>query len=214
MSESKSISKIQAMVYFVISPMEGPEYRIYVDEDLQAIGGVHALERNLESQSYWFAHVGQILGNPHPNGATFSDSELAQLPDPHERAWQTGRLNPAFGKSEIEKRAFKGVFQAIQRMLDAWKRNDGQTVDAYALKELKISSQQLMSLTTGLFALQRIHEVLEITVIKFWYDPMWLVKPTPSDLVLAEYSLRVPVQIRWAAAENLISAEVMPAAFC
>jgi hypothetical protein len=208
------MSKVRAVVYFVISPTEGPEYRTYVDEDEQAMGGIHAIERTLESESYWFTRVGQIWGEPHPYGFTYSDSDLAQLPEPHEHAWQTGRLNPAFGKSEIEKRAFREVFQAIQRMLDAWKQNDGNTVEAYALKALKIGSQQLVSLTTGLLALQRIHEVVEITVIKFWYDPIWMSKPTPCDLLLAEYSLRIPIQLRWAEGENLISVEVMPAAAC
>jgi len=215
MSESELSRSSDAIVYFVLSPLEGPAYRICQDEELQAMGGVHALERLLESQSYWFVNLGQIGLKHDPYfGDTFQDSDLAQLPDPPEEAWQTGRLNPAFGKSEIEKRAFREVFQAIQRVLDTWKTYEDTTVEAYALKELKISPQQLVSLTTGLRALKRVHDVLEVTTVKFWYDSQWLSKPVPTDVVLAEYSFKIPVQLRWAADHQLISVEILPAALC
>ena len=195
MSESESTPRSNAIVYFVVSPLEGPGYRTCEDDELQAIGGVHALERILERQSYWFVHLGQIGVTQNYYGATFQDADLAQLPEPPEHAWQTGRLNPAFGKSEIEKRAFREVFQAIQRMLDTWKTNEGTVVDAYALKELKISPERLVSLTTGLCALKRVHDVLEVTALKFWYDSVWPSKPVPSeDVVLAEYSFKIPLQ--------------------
>jgi hypothetical protein len=100
-------------------------------------------------------------------------------------------------------------------MLDTWKTNEGTAVEAYALKELKISPQRLVSLTTGLYALQRVHDVLEVTAVKFWYDSLWLSKPVPADdLVLTEYSLKIPPQLRWAADQRLISVEVSPAALC
>jgi hypothetical protein len=54
MSEPESKPNGEAIVYFVISPHEGPAYRICGDDELQALGGVHALERHLENQSYWF----------------------------------------------------------------------------------------------------------------------------------------------------------------
>jgi hypothetical protein len=92
------------------------------------------------------------------DGVTFQDSELAKLPEPPEGTWQTGRLNPAFRQSDIEKRAFQEVFQAIQRMLDSWRTTDGTTVESFALKELKISAPRLVSLTTGLCALKKVHE--------------------------------------------------------
>src|SRR3954447_4200675 len=135
------------------------------------------LERHLENQSYWFARMGQISLNLNPYGATFQDSDLAKLPEPPEDAWQTGRLNPSFGRSEIEKWVFKEVFQAIQCLLDLWRTDDGITVEAYALKELKISAARLVSLTTGLCALKQVHELVEVTVVKFWYDSVWLSKP-------------------------------------
>jgi hypothetical protein len=129
MSESESKLNAEAIVYFVISPLEGPAYRICGDDDLQAVGGVHALERRLENESYWFARMGQISLQLNSDGVTFQDSELAKLPEPLEGAWQTGRLNPAYRQSEVEKRAFQEVFQAIQRMLDSWRTTDGTTVE-------------------------------------------------------------------------------------
>jgi len=168
MSESESTSKIEALVYFVVSPIEGPGYETWWEDEVQATGGVHAVERVLESQSYWFVYLGQICAKQDRDGVTFQDADLARLPEPPESAWQTGRLNPAFGKSEIEKLAFRALFQAIERMLDSWKQNDGTTVYAYALKKLKINPQRLVSLTTGLSILKRVHDVLEATIIKFW----------------------------------------------
>jgi hypothetical protein len=141
MSQSESKLSSQAIVYFVISPLEGPAYRICGDDDLQAVGGVHALERRFENESYWFARMGQLSLKLNSDGVTFQDSDLAELPEPLEGAWQTGRLNPAFRQSEIEKRAFQEVFQEIQRMLDSWRTTDGTTVEAFALKELKISAR-------------------------------------------------------------------------
>lgn len=61
------------------------------------LGGVHALERHLEKQSYWVARMGQISLNLNPDGATFQDSDLAKLPEPLENEWKIGRLNPSFG---------------------------------------------------------------------------------------------------------------------
>lgn len=168
-----SRSSTEAIVYFVISPLEGPAYRICSDDDLQGLGGVHALERHLENQSYWFARMGLISLNLSPGGATFQDSDLAKLPEPPADVWQTGRLNPSFGRSEVEKRAFKEAFQAIQRLLNLWRTDDGITVEAYALKELKISAARLLSLTTGLCALKHVHDLVEVTVVKFWYDSLW-----------------------------------------
>jgi len=85
----------KAIVYFVISPLKGPAYHICGDDELQAVGGVHAFERHLDNQSYWFARMGQISLKRDLNGVTFQDSDLAKPPGPSEGARQTGRLNPA-----------------------------------------------------------------------------------------------------------------------
>ena len=100
-------------------------------------------------------------------------------------------------------------------MLDSWRTSDGTTVEAYALKELKISAPRLVSLTTGLCAVKKVHDLVEVTAVKFWYDSLWLSKPLPiGDLVLAEYSFRVPLQLRWAADHRLISVQILRIASC
>jgi hypothetical protein len=159
--------------------------------------------------------MGQISLQLNSDGVTFQDSELAKLREPLEGAWQTGRLNPAYRQSEVEKRAFQEVFQAIQRMLDSWRTTDGTTVESFALKELKISAPRLVSLTTGLCALKKVHELVEVTAVKFWYDSQWLSKPVPIDeLVLAEYSFKIPLQLRWAADHRLINVHILRTASC
>ena len=109
---------------------------------------------------------------------------------------------------------FKTAFNAIERMLNSWKLEKDGTVDAYALKELKIGKQKLASLRSGLSNLKKLHEVLEIKVIKFWYDPTWRGRHLPYDLVLAEYSFMIPVQFRWAEGTSVLSVEVIPVASC
>jgi hypothetical protein len=214
MSNFGSDSKIEVVVYFVISPDTGPEHQLYADEDIQAIGGIHALERDLEKRSYWFVRLGQIVGQLDSCGATFQDSDFAELPEPPESTWQIGRLNPAFGRSEVDRSAFRVAFQVMECMLDSWKRHQEGTVEAYTLKELKISPQRLVSLTSGLCNLKRMHEVLEITVIKYWYIADEKGRHLPCGFELDEFSLRIPAQFRWAADEKIVSVEVLSAALC
>jgi hypothetical protein len=214
-SEELTLSEVEVIVYLVISPSSGPEYRLFAEEDILAAGGVHAVERELESDSYWFIRLGVIKGKLDRKGLTFDNSAFARLPEPSEKAWKTGWLNPTCGKSEVEKVAFKMAFDAIERMLDSWKRREDGTVDAYTLKELKIGSQKLASLSSGLSnGIKKLHEVLEITVIKFWYDGTWPGRQLPCDLVLAEFPLMIPVQFRWAEDAKLLSVDVIPIASC
>jgi hypothetical protein len=79
--------------------------------------------------------LGKISGELGPHGVTFHDSDIGQLPKPTESAWQTGRRNPAFAGPEVGRQVFKSTFQAVERELDSWKREQDGTVDAYALKE-------------------------------------------------------------------------------
>jgi hypothetical protein len=88
-------------------------------------------------------------------------------------------------------------------------------VEAYALKEVKISSDRLLMLTRSLCSLQRVHEIVRITTIKYWYHAGWPQPNLPGDdLVLAEYSIRIPLQVRWSGDENMVHVEVMTIASC
>jgi hypothetical protein len=207
-------SREELVVYVVLSPDGGPGYRVYTDEDIQVSGGIHGIERVLEQESYWFACLGKILAELGPHGVTFHDPDIAQLPEPSESAWRTGRRNPAFAGSELGRQVFRSTFQAVERLLDSWKQEQDGTVEAYALKELKVSSKTLVSFTNALHSLQRIHEMVEITVMKYWYDPSWSEPHLPTvDLVLAEYSFHVALQVRWSAGMDLM-VEVIPMFLC
>jgi hypothetical protein len=205
----------EAIVYFVVSPERGPEHRTFPDEDVQAVGGIHALEMLLEEQSYWFVQLGEVRGKPFPHGVSFPDSEFARLPEPAENKWRVGRRNPAFSGSELERHVFEEAFEAIDRTLDSWKRDQGGSVEVYALKELKISSDRLLALISGLRIAPRVYEIAEITIVKYWYDKNWPQPPMPyDDVVLAEFSIRMPIQVGWSAEDRVVRVDVMSIASC
>jgi hypothetical protein len=205
----------EAIVYFVVSPERGPEERIYEDEDLQAVGGVHALEMLLERQSYWFVQLGEVRGELGPYGVSFPDSEFARLPEPVENKWRVGRLNPAFRGSELERQVFEAAFEAVEHTLDSWKKRDQDgAVEAYALKELKINRDRLLALISALRIVPKVCEIAEIVMIKFWYDPSWPEAHLPGDLVLGEYSIRMALQIGWSAGDRIVRVDVMSIASC
>lgn len=205
----------EAIVYFVVSPERGPQHRIYEDEDVQAVGGIHALEMLLEKQSYWFVQLGEIRGELGPYGTIFPQSEFDRLPEPPENRWRVGRRNPAFRGSELERHIFEAAFEAVERALDSWKQDLGRTVEAYALKELKINPDRLLALISGLRTLPMVYEIAEIILIKYWYEPSWSEPHLPDDdLVLAEYSIKMPLQVGWSAGDRIVRVDVMPIASC
>jgi hypothetical protein len=85
---------------------------------LLALGGVHALERTLESESYRFVHLGRVTGVPGSLGISFKDSELAMLPEPPDHTLKLGRRNPAFGRPELDRHVFRAGFKAVEQMLN------------------------------------------------------------------------------------------------
>jgi hypothetical protein len=206
---------INAIVYLVVSPEHGLEERIYEDEDVQALGGIHALEMLLEEQSYWFVQWGEVQGQLGPYGTIFPQSDYARLPEPAENKWRVGRRNPGFRGSELERHVFKAAFEAVECTLDSWKQDLGREIEAYALKELKINRDRLLALISALRTVPKVYEVVEIITIKHWYEHS---EPEPhlpyDDFVLAEYTIRIPLQIEWSADEKLVRVEVMPMASC
>jgi hypothetical protein len=57
--------------------------------------------------------------------------------------------------------------------------------------------------TNGLHNLQRVHEIVRVTVMKYWYDVDWP-KPHDLDTVLAEYSLDVPFRVQWSVGAEIV----------
>jgi hypothetical protein len=41
---------------------------VYTEDDIKAFGGIHAIERSLEKESYWFVRLGVIVGEADPQG--------------------------------------------------------------------------------------------------------------------------------------------------
>jgi hypothetical protein len=162
-----TLGRSTAVVYFVASPGTGPGYQIYTEENLEACGGVHALERTLETETYWFVHLGEIAVTQGSSAVFFKNSDLAMLPEPPEHTWKIGRRNPAFGRAELDRYVFRAGFEAVEQMISLWKQDDEVVVDAYALKELKLSRQRLGALTNALNTLQKTQEVVEISVMKY-----------------------------------------------
>jgi hypothetical protein len=200
----------------VASPDGGPQHRIYDDEDVQALGGVHAIEMLLEKESYWFIRLGEVRGQFGPAGVSYDLAAFARLPKPAAGRCRIGRCNPAFRASELERYVFEVIFKAIERMLECWKCERDGLVEAYALKEVKISPDRPLMLTRSfLHSLKRIHEITRIAAIKYWYDESWPEPNLPGDdLVLAEYSIRIPLQVQWSGDEKLVRVEVMTIASC
>jgi hypothetical protein len=214
MTKNSQKSKVDLVVYAVVSPERGRSYMVYTEDDIQALGGIHAIERILEKESYWFVRLGVIAGEADPHGVSFSDEEFSKVaislpPD----AWQIGKRNPGFRRPEVDRHVFRTIFEAVERLLRSWNCEHDGTVDAYALKELRMSSECLVSLTNGLRNLRLVHEIARITVVKYWYDPSWP-EPLTADLALAEFSLDIPFRVEWSAGEEIVDVHVLPLFLC
>jgi hypothetical protein len=213
MAQETEGSNAILIIYFVVSPQGTTRYRIYDEEDIQAFGGVHAVERALERKSYWFVRLGEILGESNPTGVTFSDADVSKLIVPPKGLWQIGMRNPAFHRSELERHLFKAAFEAVERMLESWSFEENGVVDAYWLKELNISSECLTSLAGALRNVRQVHEIACVTVVKYWYDLTWP-EPHDADSLLAEFSLNIPFRVQWSCREEMLDVQILPLSPC
>ena len=59
-------------------------------------------------------------------------------------------------------------------------------VDAYTLKQLNISGKRLARVASALRTSPRVHEIVELSVIKYWYDCSWS-EPQFPDLILVRF---------------------------
>src|SRR5438128_1137349 len=48
----------------------------------------------------------------------------------------------------------------------------------------------------------------------YWYDPQWATRVLTQDVILDEFPLTVPVQLRWGSGEKAVVAEVLPISHC
>jgi len=74
---------------------------------------------------------------------TFSDQDIAGLPDPPAHGYPVGRRNPAFGHRELELQIFESIFRAATTSLCEWKSNAGDRSVGYAVKEITMDSNHI-----------------------------------------------------------------------
>jgi hypothetical protein len=215
MFNKKDVSEpiIELAVYRVISPDRGLSHQVFDEQDIQASGGIHAIERTLERDSYWFIRLGNMDGQADHGGTRYRDFELSSLTVPPRNTWHVGRRNPSFRRPDLERLVFDATFGAVERLLESWSYQENGVVDAYALKELHIGLDCLIAITDGLRNLLRIHGVAGITVVKHWYDPDWP-QPHEPDMILSEFSLDIPYRVQWSAGGNIIDAETLGFSSC
>jgi len=202
-------SRAELMVYHVVAPDSGPGLRFYDEEGIVAEGGIHAIEQTLEKESYWYKQLACI--QEEGGSSSISPFEYVE-PDPCGSDWKDGRRNPGFGGTELERHVFRTAFHAVDQMLQSWKQEEDGMIDAYTLKKLKVTPQRLRSIVKALQVIPAVHEIVEICVLKYWYEASWAEPPLP-DLVLAEYALNIPLRFGWSV-DRLIAVDVLPFATC
>jgi len=69
-------------------------------------------------------------------------------------------------------------------------------------------------LASALTTIRRAHDIVEMTALKYWYDPQWATRVLTQDVILDEFPLTVPVQLRWGSGEKAVVAEVLPISYC
>ena len=79
---------------------------------------------------------------------------------------------------------------------------------------LNVSPRLLKSVPGGLFAVERLHGMVEITVLTYGYDPGWCFGPFGSDLVRNAFSIRISLQFRRSLSDAIMAVELMAQAFC
>lgn len=142
---------------------------------------------------------------------------IAALPAPLEHDWQTGRLSPAYGQSEVERGIYRSEVRAAQSLLSGWKCQEDQEegmVMAFVPKRVRVGC--LASLASSLCAVGEAFDTLSMTVIKYWDDPNSKITP-PIDLpdwTVSEFALALPIRIRWGCGDHLVVSDVMPFIYC
>jgi hypothetical protein len=210
----KNTEQIDLLAYFVHSSADGPQLRIYDEDDLRARGGVHGLELELQSGTYWLSFLGQVVGTrAAKHGWTIQDSALAALSLPAVRAMQLGRCHPGFRVGDIERCIFDAIAEAIQTELNKWKQFGDGIVDAYGFKSIAITRDQVSSMAAVLCATRSAHCSLDINIFKYWYDPSWdsnALGVPDTDLITDEFAISIPLMVQWSpAGDRLVIADVL-----
>jgi len=207
-------SSNEAVVYLVQSPKYGLQYRFYAEEDILSEGGIQTIEQFLRRESLWFMRVGVIEAKYEGGTTTFTNEAIASLPASSPGDRQIGRLNPSFGLGEIERQIFDSMFEFLSNWFEQWTIRDGTIIEAYAIKEVRVTSNRLSCLASTLLAAKDGVELVELIVLKHWYGGDWLVRVQCDELIIAEFPLTVPIRVRWAKDTALIVTEILHPSDC
>src|ERR1700688_2761507 len=75
----------------------------------------------LRRQRPWFVRLGAIAGEVEPRGVNITDAEFSKVAlSPPSHAWKIGRQNPGFCRPEFDRRVFRAIFEAVERLLRSW----------------------------------------------------------------------------------------------
>jgi hypothetical protein len=139
---------------------------------------------------------GTIEGQRSASGYSCTDEALAALPEADPGAWRLGRRNPSFQHGQVERLVFQSLFQSLSEFLRGWNHEEDGFISAYPLKKIKISANRISAIASALASIRRAQDVVEMTVLKYWYDPDWKMTWPTNDLILGEFPLTVPLQFQ------------------
>jgi hypothetical protein len=206
--------KTELIVYWCHSFERGPEHRVFDEDDIQVAGGINGIEMELQRDSCWFARLGVIEAQQSARGWSYTDEAIAALPEADPGEWRLGRLNPAFRRGPFERHIFESLFRNLSAMLKNWAHEEEEAISGYVIKQIDISPDRLSSIASALASIRHAHEVVGLTVIKYWYDPEWKVTSLPCDLILAQVPISIPVRLRLDGAEEGIATDVLLNSSC
>ena len=206
--------KTELIVYSCHHVERGPELHIFDEDDIQAAGGMYNVERELQRDSYWVVRLGTIEGEESVSGWSCTDEALAGLPEADPGGGHLGRRNPSFQRGQLERLIFQSLFQSLSAFLKGWNHEEDGLINAYTLRMIKISPNRLSSIAGALTSIRRAHDVIGLTVLKYWYDPEWKMTWPSNDLILAEFSLVVPLQFRWGNGEGVVTTDILTLSSC
>jgi hypothetical protein len=146
---------------------------------------------------------GEIQSEGDLGGLVYEETNFSTLTVPPKKRlehWGSPIRAPQTGPRAA--RLQSPLSRLLSVLLKSWNLEEDGVVDVNALKELKINSERLRLPTNGSHALPQ-----------HWYDPDWP-EPHESDLLLGEFSLDVPVRVRWSAGHTIVDAQVLRLYLC
>ena len=87
-------------------------------------------------------------------------------------------------------------------------------ISAYTPKEIRITANRLSSIASALTSIRRAQDVVEMTVLKYEYDPESKIEWLTDDEILGESPLTVPVQFRWGTGDRAVATDILTISSC